>query len=166
MDFRLLGLDPGGSTGYAWTEEPHVSVEQSGVWQLGKVKDPGRRFDYLWGQLGLFEPTHVSYEKPGGLRGAAALWWHAGYLATLQLWCERNGAELALVHPVTLKKFAAGSARADKEQMQQAACRCFRSSLPMDFCDNRVDALWVLAWGLREFGLGEPDEARAAGGTA
>jgi Holliday junction resolvasome RuvABC endonuclease subunit len=165
FEFRLLGLDPGGSTGYAWTEEPHVSVERSGVWQLGKITKPGRRFGYLLGQLDLFEPTHVAYEKPHGLRGKAALWWHAGYLATVQLWCERNGAALGLVHPKTLKEFAAGSGRADKDQMRQAACRRFKNNLPMDFDHNRVDALWVLAWGLREFGFECTDGALVAGGT-
>lgn len=163
-NFRLLGLDPGGSTGYAWTEEPCVSVERSGVWQLGKIEKPGRRFGYLLGQLDLFEPTHVAYERPFSLRGKPAQTWHYGYLAVVQLWCEGSGAEFAEVNPKKLKSYATGRSGANKEEMQQAACRCFKSTLPMDFDEHRIDALWVLAWGLQVFGLGEPDEVRAAGG--
>lgn len=153
---RVLALDPGGITGYAWTEDRQVHHEQSGCWNLGRIDDAAERFDYLQGKLDVSCPTHIAYEDPMGLRGMAAVWFY-GYRAVVFAWAQRNGASLALVNQNTLKEFATGSGAARKEQMKEALERRLGLKLAEEFDDNQVDALWVLAWGIHEgFALDVP----------
>lgn len=159
---RLLAIDPGARCGWAWTEGPRPVAEQSGVWELGKIDDPGRRFAVLFDQLSEFAPTHVVYEEPQGLRGVQAWRWHGGYQATVSLWCHQHRVTMGMVGPTSLKVFATGSGRARKPAMMAAARDRLDLALPLDADDNRVDALWLLAWGLSSLGLDKGTLCRSA----
>ena len=143
---KALAIDPGGTTGYAWTEDGNVYHEQSGVWALDKIKDPGRRYAYLVAQIEAYEPEFLFFEVAQGLRGRDARRWHGGYLAAVQIYAERASVAVVTVTPSELKKYATGYGRSDKMDMLNAAQRVFGVKGPKD--DNAVDALWILEWGL------------------
>ena len=146
MTIRALAIDPGATTGYAWTDDDRVYHEQSGIWSLGKIKKPGRRYAYLVTQIEAYEPEFVFWEEAQGLRGKHARRWHYGYLAAVQVYCDREGVALVTVTPTELKRHATGYGLASKAEMLIYAEAKFDFVGAYD--DNRVDALWILDWGL------------------
>ena len=151
---RAIAIDPGAATGYAWTDDGQVHHEQSGVWQLGKINPPGRRYAYLTAQIEAYEPEFLFFEQAQGLRGKDARRWHSGYLAAVQIYGDREGVPVFTVTPSELKKHATGYGLARKPEMLIHAERAFGFTGPMD--DNRVDALWILDHGLKTL-KGTPD---------
>jgi len=140
---KLLALDPGGKTGWALTTTDRVEWRQSGVWDLGRISDPGTRFLTLQDHLGDLRPDSMVIEDVW-MRGSYAKRWHYGYRAVVQQWAAANDCELLFVAPKTLKIHATGYGGADKTAMLARAHRKFHFTAKID--DNRVDALWLLDW--------------------
>ena len=98
----------------------------------------------------------------GGAKGAGALWF-GGYRAVVQMWASRNRVAFVAVSPTTLKKWATGRGRVteqqkaanpniEKDRMRAAAMKRWPryKDVYAQIDENRIDALWALAWGLEQ----------------
>jgi Holliday junction resolvasome RuvABC endonuclease subunit len=79
-------------------------------------------------------------------RGGAATACCVGLVTEVQAFAAEHNIEIMPVHSATLKKFATGSGRANKDQMIEAAKA--RGWNPQD--DNEADACLILEYGLNE----------------
>lgn len=102
---------------------------------------------WLHGILKKFDPDVIFYEEAGGhyqnqdaARMAYALW------GLMSVRCAHFNIPMEGVHNTTVKKFATGSGRADKEDMLHAAAQKFPDVEIPD--DNAADALHILAYGM------------------
>jgi hypothetical protein len=150
VDVEALGCDPGASFGIAWTLDgdasPIVTAERSGWWDLSVARNPGQRYDMLYGALSRFKPEFVFWETAPGLKGQA-LRWHLGYMAVAQQWAHVVGAEFVGINTFDVKYFAVGKRGAKKHEMVTAAKKKW---LELDELagDDAMDALWILETGL------------------
>jgi len=162
---NVLALDLGTKTGWALSEGGRI---ESGVQDFSpkRGESPGMR--YLMFRRWLVEvlmkrtPLETTldlivYELPH-LRGGAAATVLAGLQTRVEEFCAEHGIEYASVHTATLKKFATGSGRGDKNAMLVAAfdrgwtAHMQRNGEPDD---NEVDAICLLHYALREI-VGAP----------
>lgn len=165
---RLIALDLGTLTGFAYTDDDAVHAALSGVWDLREQKHESRgarwyRFEGLLRELidkapepsSPLEPrAHIFFEQASWATkkgGHAQHCWEALYafVEYVQTHYARQGVN---VHysgvPVTkLKQRATGRGNADKAAMMAAAREHFGVE-PED--DNHADALWVLQWAIDE----------------
>jgi len=147
---RIIAIDPGQSCGYAWTDNGTIDVKRSGVWDLGQFTQPGQRFSKYAGKLGsCVRAEYLVYETAPGLRGQA-LRWHAGYLANAQRWAYENDAQFIGCNVATLKKFATGHGDATKGDMLESFLHNYAKNQwwLADEPNDRIDALWLLVWGV------------------
>ena len=148
---NILALDCGTKTGYATNL---LNGEGSGVVDFKpKARESGgmrflRFASWLSEMFDLVKPSVVTYEMPHN-RGGSATEVLNGMVAIVQKECASRGIEYTSVHSATLKKFATGSGRANKEDMIQA-CNDKLSKSVKD--DNEADALWLLEYAKEEFG--------------
>ena len=105
------------------------------------------RFEiWFWRLLGDLEPDVVFFEEPaGGIGGGTALKC-IGWKVLMMACCARKGIPMEGVHTGTLKKYATGSGKAEKEDMIHAANAKFKNLDIKD--DNTADAVHILCYGM------------------
>jgi Holliday junction resolvasome RuvABC endonuclease subunit len=94
-------------------------------------------------QNSLLPPLIVCEEPIRHFLGSSAAEVCYALHSRVQEQCHFRGVTLALVHPMTLKKFATGSGRADKAAMLAGAQARWGKHIKDH---NEADALWVLQW--------------------
>lgn len=162
---QVIAFDPSQTFGVAWSDDGQVVPEHSAVWRLAHITDPGERYLELWERLKVTayaHPTHVVWEDSRGHSGKSSEWF-GGYRAHVQAWGALHGAEFMRVAPNTLKKWATGRGCATKAQVaanpyiEKDRMRSEALVRWPDYVDelsrideNRIDALWALAWGLEQ----------------
>lgn len=144
----VLGLDLGTTAGWAAACAGEIA---SGTWFLGgpRGEAPGMRFLRFAKELErIHEETggvdRVFYEKVMGHKSVLASHMYGGFEAVMLGFCANHGIPAGEIHVSTLKKYATGSGRADKETMTAMAIA--RGWDPET--EDEADALWVLDWGL------------------
>lgn len=145
----LLALDLGTRTGWAISRED--GAIRSGEWNLGNIgrAREGLRFllfrASLIGVRDTYGTNRVVYEDVAFIQaGQKAAHLYGGWKAILLSWCETHDIPYDGVHTGTLKKFWAGSGRADKRTMTDIA----RAHGHAPASDNEADALALLYWAL------------------
>lgn len=164
---HTIAFDPGVDFAAAWSVAGEVHASSTCRWDLRKHKDPGRRYLALWEHLKKqfpFGADNVVVEfggfSPTRMKAAAAM---MGYLSQLQTWSAVHGTTPITTTPQCVRKWATGRGVASKEEraanktcekdrMRAAAlARWPEHRHELSVVDhNRIDALWVLAWGLRD----------------
>ncbi len=157
----ILALDLATATGWAFA---HGVTLESGVqtFDVRRGESPGMRFLRFRAWLGevtmaLPPGPGIAYEAPHH-RGGAATEIAVGFSTRVQEHCAAHGYEHAAVHSATLKKWAAGSGRADKTAMvaavQAKGWARHRNGTALD--DNEADALALLHYALEVLLPGAP----------
>lgn len=148
---NILALDCGTKTGWASFVDGRI---ESGVqdFSLKRGESKGIRFlrfnTWLVGMLDLIKPYVVVYEL-AHFRGGHATEILVGMTTRIEEFCEERKIEYSSVHSATLKKFATGGGKANKEDMMKAAALKFGRIIDSD---DEADALLILAWAREEFG--------------
>jgi hypothetical protein len=148
---KILALDLATATGWA----SNCLNKISGVtrFDLKRGESPGMRFLRCRAWLADFYELvdgkiDVLVYEQAHHRGGAATACCVGLVTVCQEFAASNGVELMPVHTATLKKFATGSGRANKQDMIAAAKA--RGWHPVD--DNEADAQLLLDYALSEIG--------------
>jgi len=147
---NFLCLDCGTKTGWASLVDGRI---ESGVqdFSLKRGESKGIRFlrfnTWLVGMLELVKPHVVVYEM-AHFRGGHATEILVGMTTRIEQFCEEKGIEYSSIHSATLKKFATGSGRANKQDMIRMASQFFAKTVESD---DEADALLILKWAMREF---------------
>ena len=149
---RILGLDLGTITGWAVdTCEPDGAV--SGTWDLSPQRAESRGFRYIRLRALLnacrdaFPDLKLVCFEQAHHRDSHTTEIAYGLAATVQTWAAEIGIEVAPpLHSATIKKFAAGSGRASKEDVIAAARKRWHLTSSGAACADEADALWLLAW--------------------
>jgi len=151
----ILGLDSAGCSGIARMDRLPDGSSRCQVrddLDFKHEKDPAKRMmryrDELQGIFARVKPTFVLFEKPH-LRGAGT-YFLAGLRTINVLTCLDHGVSFLEVPTTTLKVFATGKGKADKEQMKAAA----RERLGLTIhTDNQSDAALLCYYGwIKHFG--------------
>lgn len=148
---RILAIDQAGTSGFAWTVDGG-ETRRSSVITLDKKLPRHLRLRAfrlaLWAKIRDVKPEFIIHELPNlnrnlGYVGHMSM---IGYLAIIELACaEHELGPPYTVNAMTLKKYATGNGRADKEDMVAAAkARQWR----IDSHDE-ADALWILEYALK-----------------
>ena len=156
---RVIGLDLGTKTGYAWSTDGKVRSMYSGVSDFSPRRHEGggmrflrfRRFlvelvDEPEGVVIFFEEVAARAHRSGN---AAHI--YGGFLGVLSEFCEGHSIPFRGLPIGTIKKHATGSGNAGKPAMLARACTAFGHT----DSEDAADALWTLSLGLKE--LGEND---------
>jgi len=148
---NILALDCGTKTGWASFADGRI---ESGVqdFSLKRGESKGIRFlrfnTWLKAMAELTNPQIVVYEM-AHFRGGHATEILVGMTTRIEEFCESNNIEYGSVHSATLKKFATGSGKANKEGMIRVAKERFNR--PDLSSDDEADALHILAWARKEY---------------
>lgn len=165
---NVLGLDLGRRVGFAlagptylrgWAPRSRLEGPRAsnaglsyGEWRLGDDAPPRARFGRLWGRLDelhavapidllAWEGTSAHFKSQDAALSII------GMTGVILAWCHVNGVEDYKCQNNAVKKHAAGSGRAEKEELEEAARR-----LGWEPQSNNVaDALFVLDLCLTEF---------------
>ncbi len=119
---KILALDLGATLGWAVVKDPECRVLNYGEVRFNG--DRGYRLwrfqDWLHRKVYEFSPDVLIFERPfcRGLHATRSLWGMAG---VAEAEAHGQGVTSLDIVPTTLKKWATGSGRADKELMIQAA---------------------------------------------
>jgi Holliday junction resolvasome RuvABC endonuclease subunit len=146
MKPNILALDLATKTGYALRENG-LLFSGVQVFDVKRGESPGMRFL----RLTRFLDDTGTNMKPGDLlvyeqahhRGGAATQCCVGLMTHALSWAAANGIEHAGVHTATLKKWATGSGKGDKNAMKTVAAAMLGRD-PID--DNEADAVLLLAY--------------------
>ena len=147
---NILALDCGTKTGWASFADGRI---ESGVqdFSLKRGESKGIRFlrfnTWLKAMAELTNPQVVVYEL-AHFRGGHATEILVGMTTRIEEFCESNNIEYSSIHSATLKKFATGSGKANKQDMMKAAALQFGRVIDSD---DEADALLILAWAREEF---------------
>ena len=166
---KILGLDQATTTGFAVAEGG--AIVESGTWELADRRRAGesRGMRYVRFRRALAEvfgrhpDIRLIVHEQTLLRGGAATEIANGLKAMILETAASKGVEVSCVHTTELKKWAAGSGRADKAAMAEA-CRRRSGRDPRD--DNEADAILIALWGAETLGMEGfgPLPAAAGGG--
>jgi Holliday junction resolvasome RuvABC endonuclease subunit len=150
---KIVALDLGTHTGYAYTfdSKPHVSM--SGVQDFTPRRHEGggmrmMRFSKWIEELLDGDDVVLLYEEVARHKGTAAAHIYGGLLGILQSFCESRGIPYRGFPVGTIKKHATGRGNANKNDMIAHAERKFGYVKSHD----QADALWILSLGLLELG--------------
>lgn len=160
---RILALDPATTTGWAfWSigrELPDYGVR---LFKKRPTDHPGQRFHeykvFLHELILHHTPEVIYYEEPlfpGKRTARGNLTVSFGFEAILHMVTSQYGIECVPVHPGTLKKWATGNGRADKEEMISTASRLTGVALTPKQ-DNEADALCLVVYGANQEGVETP----------
>lgn len=147
---NILAIDPGGRCGWSSLVDNRI---ESGVqeFSLRRGESKGMRFlrfnTWFKGMLELIKPHIVVYEM-AHMRGGHATEVLLGMTTRIEEFCEEKNIEYSSVHSATLKKFATGSGKANKEAMIKAAMSAFGKAVEDD---NEADSLMLLKYAREEF---------------
>lgn len=146
---NILAIDPGTRLGWASDASGRLEWGEHDF-SLQRGESPGMRFHNFNRWLRLMTANGIQpdvglivYEMPH-LRGGAATDVLVGFTSRIVELCAIRKVEHVAVHSATLKKFALGSGRGDKEQMVAAAKLRLITAQPIT--DNMADALWLYWW--------------------
>ena len=146
---KILALDLSTKTGWATNTLDRVSGTIE--FKLKRGESPGMRFlrcrawlNEIWRLVG-GRIDVLCYEQAHH-RGGAATAVCVGLVTVAQAFAAENNIELMPVHTATLKKFATGSGRANKNDMIKSAID--RGWEPKD--DNEADAQLLFDYALSE----------------
>jgi Holliday junction resolvasome RuvABC endonuclease subunit len=141
---KILALDLGTKSGWAFGSD---RIEASGaqVSDVRRGESPGMRYirfrAWLNEMVAQTQPELVIVEQAHH-RGGAATEVAAGFSTRVQEICAERKIEHTTCHSATLKKFATGSGRGDKDAMIEAALvKWPELKVPVD--DNEADARWL-----------------------
>ena len=147
---KILALDLATKTG--WATNAYGRDSGTIAFALKRGESPGMRFlrcrawlNELYCGLTSSVIDVIAYEQAHH-RGGAATAVCVGLVTVVQSFAAEHGIELMPVHTATLKKFATGSGRANKQGMIEAAIE--RGWKPED--DNEADAQLLLDYALSE----------------
>lgn len=150
---RVLAIDPGSSCGFAIGRLGDAPV--SGVWQLqpARGESPGMRYVRLRAHLNKMIEAYpdlglIAFEGAHH-RGGAATEYAIGCATLIQTWCADHNVQHATVHSATLKKWATGGGKANKDDMLRAGRQRFK---PTTDTDDEIDALWLHDYALAMWG--------------
>jgi Holliday junction resolvasome RuvABC endonuclease subunit len=149
--FKILALDLGTHCG--WAVGTSCSPVESGVqtFELKRGESPGMRFlrfnKWLSEMLLIVTPDMVVYETVFACRGPA-LEVLLGMYTRIQEHCAIDNIAYAGINASTLKKRAAGSGRASKEEMIKVASE---STGRIITDDNEADAICLLQVALVDY---------------
>ena len=153
----ILGLDMATKTGWCLMNL-HGQVVASGVQDFSKRRGESNGLMFLRFRNWLYAnfkqgaaPSIMAYER-AHMRGGAATEVCMGFQTHAQSFAAEINAEMAPVPTTTLKKWATGHGKADKEAMKYRAAS-FIGRDPID--DNEADAILVAAWAISEYGGGQ-----------
>jgi len=147
---RILALDCALKTG--WASFCNGIIE-SGVqdFNLKRGESKGMVFIrfrvWLNSMTSLIKPALIVFEQSHH-RGGAATEVGVGLTTRIQEICIERGIEYCSCHSLTLKKFACGTGRANKEDMIKKAKEKWGEDI---IDDNQADALHILDWARKEF---------------
>lgn len=147
---NILALDCATKCGYACLIDGHI---ESGVQDFTKRRGESNGMMFLrfraW--LKTFNAANIKlvvYEL-AHYRGGAATEICTNLTGRAQEFAAEIGAETLSVHSATLKKFATGSGKASKEDIQAKMLQ-ETGRAPID--DNEADAFFLLRFAMREVG--------------
>lgn len=147
MTSRVLALDLGTNTGFAFGEAADPSVVISGVMNFSPGKFSGGGMRYIkfdnWLAKIIVETAanEVVFEGVRRHAGTDAAHIYGGFLATLTAFCEKRALPYAGAPVGTIKKWATGKGNASKDQMV-AAVNGWGYDGVTD--DNQADAICLL----------------------
>lgn len=153
---RILAVDPSYYTGWTTLDAGilECGMEHFVIRKGRKTKQDeheGIRFSrfeiWFWKLLKELQPDIVFYEAPAGhyeSRDAASMAY--GLRALMQACCARCSIPMEGFAPATIKKYATGSGRANKDDMIHAVNQKFRGLDVTD--DNTADAVHILCYGM------------------
>ena len=148
---HYVGIDPGRLTGYACISRYDTYVT---TWDLGEDPYPVRlhrlwlEMEYDWASGRARGRSLVCYEQPARMQGVAGQ--HiAGYLAVIQLECERLGIMSYPVNQQTLKAFARATSGHDGPMTKEAMISTAQAMGAKPDDDNQADAWWLAEYGRR-----------------
>lgn len=146
---RLLALDLGTQTGWAFHAADRSVVSGSESFRPGRFEGGGMRFLRFKRWLTEVKITvdgldAVYFEEVRRHAGVDAAHAYGGFMAHLTAWCEHHQIPYQGVPVGTIKKHATGKGNADKDAML-TAMRALGYT-PAD--DNEADALALLRWAL------------------
>lgn len=152
---RVIGLDLGTKTGYAWTADGKVRAEMSGVadFSPGRHEGGGMRFlmfrRFLVTLVGdKSEECVIFFEEvvAQAHRSGSAAHVYGGFVGVLSEFCEGHSIPFRGLPIATIKRHATGSGKAGKPAMLARACTEFGHTRSED----AADALWTLHLGLKQ----------------
>jgi Holliday junction resolvasome RuvABC endonuclease subunit len=142
---KILALDLGTTTGWAYSGGVGNSLNDSGIWSLApsRHESSGMRWIKFRQSLRRFENMVdiVLYEEVARHLGTHAAHIYGGFVAILQDWCQENNIEYQGIPVATIKKFATGKGNASKQMMIDHARNILRRE-PVD--DNEADAVCLM----------------------
>jgi hypothetical protein len=151
---KILAIDCGKRTGWAYYGN---GIKESGVEDFSSKRGESRGMLYVrfrsWLEemiikLGLTKNAGlVIYEMPHH-RGGAATQILYGLTTRIEEECENRGINYTTIHSTTLKKFATGSGRADKDAILKMARQKFGDEI---YDHNEADALFMAEYAKKEF---------------
>lgn len=147
----ILAIDAATKTGWCLIKDG--KIYESGVQDFSKRRGESNgamflRFRNWLSRLMDLNVKFVVYEQAHH-RGGAATEICVNLTGRVQEACAEKGVEYATVHTGTLKKWACGSGKADKDQMMARAVALLGRP-PLD--DNEADACLMGAWAYEEYG--------------
>ena len=158
-DAMAIPITPGvhGPGSVSWS---HYRIEGAGVETFTPKKGdhPGLRYQrfnkWAWPMIGALDTGDaVFYENSSFMqRSGAAAMVSPALITRVQEHCAVRGVSVHSIYPVTLKKYATGSGRAQKPEMIEAARKRWPRDLEQEGAidDNLVDALWLLDYAFHE----------------
>lgn len=155
---KVIGLDLGTNTGYAWSYDDHVRLAFSGVQDFTPKRYEGGGMRFMRFKIWLEEilaneggEVIVFFEEVvGAHKSTAASHIYGGLLALLTQHCEANKIPYSGLPVGTIKKFATGRGNASKNDMMAHASTKFGGAVRSH---DQADALWILSLGLQELGV-------------
>ncbi len=153
---RVIAIDPGSRSGFAWTDTGEVIGEQSGVWDCRprSKQRPGHRYLMFRAHLNALLHGHddavVFYEQVNRHAGTRAAHVYGGFESEIEGVCAAREIDVYPLPVKTIKKRATGNGNADKVMMIAAAELKF--GIRCDD-DNRADALHILDAGLAQLAM-------------
>ena len=154
---KVLGIDIGTNLGWCYGTGPG----EYGVWRLKSklsTERPGRpfldAFNRLSDLIGKNKIEGVAFEEITFLTNAAGQEKHFGLRATMFMVCEMFEIPALGINVSSLKKFATGRGRADKDEMVNAANYKFKMVLPHPDIEKTsgdiADAVHAWDWGRQQ----------------
>ncbi len=149
---KILALDLATKTG--WATNCLSRISGTIEFKLKRGESPGMRFLRCRSWLNEFYELvnariDICCYEQAHHRGGAATACCVGLVTVVQSFAAKKGIELMPVHTASLKKFATGSGRANKQDMIAAAKA--RGWQPAD--DNEADAQLLLDYAIDELNI-------------
>ncbi len=146
---KILALDPGTKTGWAWRGEDGLIMSGMMDFNLRRGDSPGMKYIIFTNWLGKLYDSYpfdlVYYEQPH-MRGGYSTEVLYGFVTHLQTWCATKSVNHTAVHTGTLKKSTTGHGKASKSMMMEEAKHIAGKEIESD---DEADAICLLAYAER-----------------